>query len=80
MIQSRSDFRDNESGKNSNRIGQGYFALGRMDFRLGEFMFESRKNLYHNYGFSNFRLNLDFKFQFISFNGDGKELDFSVRV
>ena len=77
MIQSRSDFRDNESGKNSNRIGQGYFALGRMDFRLGDIMLETRKNFYHNYGFSNFRLNLDFKYQFISFNGDGKELDFS---
>lgn len=77
MIQSRSDFRDNESGKNSNRLGQGFFAMGRMDFRLGEFLLETRKRLYQNYGFSNFRLNLDLKYQFISFNGDGNELDFS---
>ena len=54
MIQSRSDFRDNESGKNSNRIGQGVFALGRMDFRLGEYMLETRKNFYQNYGIFKF--------------------------
>ena len=77
MIQSRSDFRDNESGKNTNRLGQGFFGAGRIDFRLGELMPKTRKKLYEGYGFSNFRLNFDIKYQNISFNGDGNELDFA---
>ena len=76
MIQSRSDFRDNEKGKNVNRLGQGFYALGRVDILLGRLMTKTRKVFFHNYGFSNLRLNLDMKYQSLSFNGEANELDF----
>lgn len=77
MIQSRSDFREDEKGKNLNRLGQGLFAMTRFDYSLGSLMKKTRKEIFYNYGFSNFRLNLDFKYQYLSFNGEEKELDFS---
>jgi hypothetical protein len=76
MIQSRSDYRDDETGKNVNRFGQGLFGGVTSDFALGQYFPRYQSELFDNYGFTNFRLVLSFRFQDLSFNGESNELDF----
>ena len=77
MIQSRSDYRDDESGKNVNRFGQGLFGGVASDFSLGKYFSKYQSELFDIYGFTNFRLSLNFRYQDLSFNGESDELDFS---
>lgn len=76
MVQSRSDYRDDETGKNVNRFGQGLFGGVTSDFALGKYFPKYQSELFDNYGFTNFRLVLSLRFQDLSFNGESNELDF----
>tara|TARA_B100000927_G_scaffold269824_1_gene245489 strand:+ start:867 stop:1772 length:906 start_codon:yes stop_codon:yes gene_type:complete len=76
MVQSRSDYRDDETGKNVSRFGQGLFGGITSDFSLGRYFPKYQSELFDNYGFTNFRLLLSLRFQDLSFNGESNELDF----
>ncbi|MAW07397.1 MAG: hypothetical protein CME61_03830 [Halobacteriovoraceae bacterium] len=77
MVQERDDYLDTEKGKYMNRLGAGYFGLLKMEIPMSGIFTSSKHDFYSTYGFTNYYLDISFKYQDLSFFGDGNSLDFN---
>ena len=66
IVQSRSDFEDDEDGKNIKQIGIGYFIEGNASFCISKLMPSWRRELFNMYDIGQVYFNLKLRTQYIS--------------